>query len=289
MTFPTHYANPRANPPHPPSRPPELVAPAAPAYADIKAVNWSALKHLAVSPLLFQWRVAHPEPEKDAYTLGSAIHCLILEPEKFDARYAVYEARRAGKEWDAWQETHPGVEALKPAEMDAVRAVASAVADHPVAHRALSGGRVEETTTWADKETSLACKGRIDFIRPNRVVDLKSARDVSPAAFARTGSQYLYHGQLAFYHDGCIAAGKIPIDAAPPQIVAVQKTEPYDVAVYTLTADALNCGRRLYRGLLDKLAACLEADLWPGCAPTELPLDVAAWAPGGNPDISEEF
>ena len=81
-------------------------------YEKIKAINWSALKHLAASPKMYRYRLDNPEPPKVAYTLGSAVHTLVLEAEKFVSRFAVYDGRRAGKEWEAWQAANPRVESL---------------------------------------------------------------------------------------------------------------------------------------------------------------------------------
>lgn len=252
-------------------------------YDDIKALNWSALKNMAVSPLLYKWRRGHPAEEKAAYALGSAIHCAVLEPKEFSSRYLVFTGVRRGSAWDDWQADHPGVVSLKPAESETVVAVVEAVLDHPAATKALrAGGRPEQTVLWHDPVAGLACKARIDFLHTDRVVDLKTARDVSERKFARAVADYLYHGQLAYYHDGAIAAGKIPADALPPQIIAAQTGEPFDVVVYNLTADALKVGRVLYRSLIEKLLYCIEADHWPGLSEAELPLDVPPWAPGNE-------
>ena len=251
-------------------------------YDYIKAVNFSTLKYLATSPLLYRWMIDHPAARKPAYVIGGAIHCAVLEPGQFDSRYAVFDGTRRGKAWDEWQLENPGKESLKPNELASIQAAAKAVHGHRVAAGVLLGGRVEEPVTWIDSATGLACKGRIDYIRPDCVVDLKSARDVAPRRFARAAAEYLYHGQLAWYHDGAIAAGKVPANAQPPYCVAVQSDEPYDVAVYQINLIDLDVGRQLCRDLLRKLVECAAADYWPGVAPDLLALDLPAWAPGSE-------
>lgn len=57
------------------------------AYADIDAVNWSLLKHLAVSAKMLRHRVDHPKEDTKALALGRAIHCAVLEPERWRAEY----------------------------------------------------------------------------------------------------------------------------------------------------------------------------------------------------------
>lgn len=247
-------------------------------YSAVPGINWSSLKHLSVSPKLYQWRLTHPEPSKPAYVLGSAIHCAILEPDVFYQRYAVFDGVRRGKAWEEWQAEHPGVQSLKPDELEHVRHVAAAVRWDRVAGPLVRGGRFEEVVTWFDAATGLPCKGRVDYIRPEVVIDLKSTRDPRPQKFERAAADYGYPGQLAFYHDGAVAA-KLIDGRARPYIIAPQSGEPYDVAVFQLKEETLEYGRLLYRSLLHRLLECTEAGFWPGVAPDLQELGISPWAP----------
>ena len=60
-------------------------------YNSLPGLNYSGMKDLAVSPLRF-WHLHinpnRPEPETTpAMAFGSALHCKVLEPDKFDDRY----------------------------------------------------------------------------------------------------------------------------------------------------------------------------------------------------------
>lgn len=249
-------------------------------YAAMSGINWSALKYLATSPLLYRWRCDHPQKSTSAMVIGAAIHCATLEPEHFDERYAVYDDTRRGKAWDAFREDHPGVLTFKSRELVDILAAAVAVRGHAVASRLLDGGRVEEPLRWVDPDTGLECKGRVDFIAPAGVVDLKSCADPAPRVFAAQAARLLYHGQLAWYHHGAITARLIPADAAPPRCIAVQSEEPYDVACYQLSTGELDAGRALCIELQDLLGACIAADYWPGVAPELMPLQLPRWTRG---------
>ena len=252
-------------------------------YAKIDAINWSSLKHMATSPLLYKWRVDNPEPPKQAYLIGSAIHCATLEPDEFSKRYGVYDGKvRRGKAWDEWKDDNPRLDAILAAEKEIALASADAVHAHPIAGPLLTGGCAEEFLLWNDPDTGVAAKGRLDFLRPTALVDLKSARSINARKFSNAAAEYLYHGQLAWYHDGAVAAHRIPYDAEPPYVISVEKAGPYDVAVDQLSINDLDAGRTLYRSLLAKLLACIEADYWPGQAPELRQLDIPAWAPGMN-------
>jgi len=249
-------------------------------YDAIKALNWSSLKYMARSPLEYRWRIDHPEPPKTAYTVGAAIHCLLLEPEQFDHRYALCDVRRDKRTqaYRDWLDNHPNKEPLNKREMDLAHEASAAVHGHRVALELLSRCRREEPIVWDDPATGMRCKGRLDGIA-TCVVDVKTGRDIDPPRFERASATYLYHGQLAFYHHGAIAAHKIDGDEMP-YIIAVGKEPPWDVAVYQLKPDTLNAGRTLVLQLMRKLEECIAADMWPGVAPDLQYLDLPQWAAG---------
>jgi exodeoxyribonuclease VIII len=312
-----------------------------PDYASIEALNWSTLRHLATSALLLQWRADHPQPDSRAMMLGRAIHCAVLEPERwasdyivepdfgnlnsnaakaeraawlaeiapgqlvarpcFDARKKDDKAARAafftglpegatvvvGDE-DAVDLLGAGVEVLPADDHALATRCAEAVRSHPVAADMLSGGRAEEIVTWTDDEFGIPCKARMDFITPRFVLDLKSSRADSLRAISREFAGRMYHGQLAMYHDGAVAARAINGDDTPRAIV-VQTVEPYDVVPARLMRGDLDRGRSLYRSLMRQYVECQAAGWWPGLAPGLVDLDLPAWAPGGDAETEVEW
>lgn len=261
---------------------------------------------MAVSPRMLRWRLDHPEPESPAMRLGTSIHCAILEPKVFHSRWTVAGSCAATKkdggacgsqgslisagQWYCKVKGHApegaglpeGFEILTADEFKQVETCAASVRDHKVAAQVLKKGLAEHEIQWTEPETGILCRGRIDFLRPKEVVDLKSTHEESVWGFTRHATTRLYHAQLAWYHDGAIAARKLQPDAQLPILVSVQTTEPYDVAVYRLTKVSLEAGRVLYRDLLLKYRDCLGAEHWPGIAPALLDFDVPNWAPGMN-------
>lgn len=250
-------------------------------YDEIRALNWSSLRHMATSPLEYRWRIDNPQPQTTAMLLGSAIHCRILEPGKFDARYALCEVRRNRRDnaFREWLDEHDGCDPLNPAEWAHVMGAADAVLAHRVAAQMLEGTRREELLQWTDPDTGLECKGRLDAIGPTQVVDIKTDRDPTPRSFNRHAAEMLIHGQMAFYHHGALTERLID-GQTPPAIIAVAKTPPYDVAVYQMVPEDLAAGRTLCLRLMRRLEECAAADLWPGCAPDLQYLDLPPWAAG---------
>lgn len=265
------------------------------AYEQIDAVNWSSLKYMATSARLLQWRTTHPRPDSPALRLGRAIHCALLEPERWPSAYVVApdvdRRTKIGKaDWAAFQEAlDPAAELLSADEHALAERCADAIREHPRAVELLTGVRTEETLTWTDDATGLPCKARLDTITPRYVLDLKSTRRESIAQIKRDFASFLYHGQLAWYHDGAIASRLIPPDARTPYVIVVQTVEPYDVVPGRIMAEDLERGRALYRSLLDRYAQCKAADWWPGLAPDLVDLDLPAWAPAGDENKEESW
>jgi hypothetical protein len=245
-------------------------------YTEIKALNWSSLR-LMETPAVFRHRQTNPRPDTPAFLLGRAMHCALLEPDKFETRHPVYRgAARRGKAWEAFLCDHQNSEPITEQERDAAVNMSQAVRMHAVAPGMIAGGRTELVAEWIIDGTR--CKGRLDCVTLTRVVDIKTTRDAGPRWFGKAAFDYGYHGQLAWYHDGAVSAGLLSPGYDRPVIVAVEKDPPHLVAVYEVPVEVLDLGRELYRRLLAKYRACDAAGYWPGYEGLrELELPKWAW------------
>jgi PDDEXK-like uncharacterized protein DUF3799 len=247
-------------------------------YAALEAVNISSLLALLVSPKEYQWRKTHARPDTAAYRLGRLTHCAVLEPMRllkdFVASPFADFRTKAAQAWKAEQEA-AGKTVITEAQFQAAEAMQRAVWNHPLAKRHVMEGEPEATFTWTDARTGIDCRGRIDLLNGS-TVDLKSARSVAPTAFGRDAARFFYHVRMAFYRDGVRA---VTGQDLPVVLVCVQKEPPWDVAVYRLSDEVLDQGRRIYEGLLDTLRICLDSGEFPGvCESEELPLTLPTWA-----------
>jgi hypothetical protein len=258
-------------------------------YNAIDAVNWSTLVHLAKSAKLLAWRRDHERDESSALRVGSAIHCAILEPDRFSRAYIARPylgdgrtraGRAARAQWEA--ERDPDSVVLSADEYDLAVRCSEAARAHPAVRDMLRGGRAEEVVVWTDEETGLRCKGRLDYLAPTYLLDLKSTSAETVTAFAREVAGRLYHGQLAFYLDGAIASKRLDPLASRVLVVGIQTVEPYDVIPARLGSEWIERGRSLYRSLLRRYADCQAAGWWPGLAPGVVDLWVPPWAAGGE-------
>lgn len=247
------------------------------AYQAIDAVNISTLVEIVTSPKAYRYRRTHPRQDAAGYRLGRATHTAVLEPMRFLRDYALSTLpdfrTKVAQTWRDAQEA-AGKTVLTEAQFQAAERMRLAVHRHRVARRYLADGEPEVTIQWED--SGIRCKGRIDWLSPLAIVDLKTTRHPRPEAFGRDAARLLYHARLSWYRDGLFAStGK----SLPAVLIALQIDEPHDVCCYRLTDEQLDAGRRCYEGMLDTLRACLAADSWPGVSEDEeIDLPMPTWS-----------
>lgn len=242
-------------------------------YHRSPALGSTSLKTLATrTPAHYMHEKLNPV-HKDAYTLGTAAHSLILEADTSgivvvpadnwltkDAKAAKAEALAAGKQ------------PLLTKEMAQVVAMRDAVMAHPVARELFTGHKAEESVFW--KEDSLTLKCRPDAWKPGLLVDLKTTRSASPSEFGKTAHEYGYHQSAAHYIDGVKAATG---EDLPFTFVLVEKTAPYLVSVVELDIEAINFGRMLNDRAKRIYRECTETGNWHGY-PTAEQVPLPMWA-----------
>jgi hypothetical protein len=244
----------------------------------------SGLDQFRRSPAHYRaWVDGRRYRETDALRLGKAIHCAVLEPERFACDYVIAPdfgdcRKRENKiARDAWNKEHRDATVLRNAEGLATLGIIRSMVAHPLVSSLFEGGAPEVTVRWDDAATGIACKSRLDLYRQDlaTVVDVKSTADASPDAFRRDMWSYGYHRQDAFYRSGLRALG------APIQhfvFVCVEKSAPHAVALYSIDADALERGELENARLLTGLAAAVARDDWPGYPETIQTLQLPRWA-----------
>jgi len=258
-------------------------------YFDLPGCNWSSIKWLRESPMMYRYRLDHPQADTPAFALGRATHSLVFEPLTFDRDYVIWEGgTRRGKEWDAFRAEHVDQTIFKPDEIDEAIAMADAVRRHPLVQPYLEAGRFEVPLQWTDESTGLACKAKPDWLIDDRriLLDLKTCESIHGRRFGSKAARYGYHCQLAHYRAGVQAAlGWYPERVL---IVAVEKGPPYDVAIFAATFEDLCAGEAEVAELLRMLKACRDADHWPGRYTEEQALQLPAWVTMDDDDDDPE-
>lgn len=216
-------------------------------------------------------RIALAAKEPEALTIGSAFHCLVLEPEVFARTYKRLPdfgsmqspANRALR--DAWrlENAREGFTGLKADHWQMIHGMRESVLRHRRIRRVLENGRPEVTITAIDPHTGLPRKVRLDWMSELEGIglDLKSARDGRWDRWKLEAARRRYDVQDAYYSDTAELAG---LDLPVMGFGVVEKTPPYVCGLYTLGAKSRLAGELKYRRALDGLAHCCETGEFPG-------------------------
>ncbi|WP_075180542.1 PD-(D/E)XK nuclease-like domain-containing protein [Pantoea sp. 1.19] len=244
-------------------------------------ISKSQLDDIAVSPAIYQWRKGAPVDEEKtaALDLGTALHCLLLEPDEFSKRFEIGpEVNRrttAGKEKEKEFLERCEAEGITPITHDDNRKLKlmreSAMA-HPIARWMLEAqGNAEASIYWSDRDTGVLSRCRPDKIITefNWCIDVKSTADID--RFKKDFYSYRYHVQDSFYTDGYASQfGEIPTFAFLAVSTSISCGR-FPVQVFILDQLAKDAGRAEYKRNLQTYAECMSRNEWPGIATLSLP------------------
>lgn len=218
---------------------------------------------------------------KREYDLGHAVHTLVLGSGPLPV-----EVAGSGKDPNAWNtdKTRAEVAAaraagfvpLRPADFAEAVRMADAVREHPLAAKLLSHGEPEQTLIWRDEATGVMCRAKADWLRPDGIVDLKTAVDASDEALSKAAHNHGYAIQAPFYLRGfrALHPGVVPFFS----FISVEKDPPYLVHVTQLGERSLAWGDRRVSEALERYRDCMESGVWPGYPLDEITeIDVPAW------------
>ena len=271
-----------------PARPPVTFAD----YIALPGINWSSLRNLRDgSPLHYRHALTHERPDTVALRNGRAVHTAILEPDRIGEDLVVFPgARRAGKDWDAFEAENTGRTIVKPNEYADIIATRDAVRGHHLAAPYLGTGVREYTIQWTDKATGLLCKARPDWLTMSAdglvLVDLKTARAIDEGGFGRQAQRLGYPCQLAHYAAGLAAIG-LPVSKIV--FVIVESKAPHDVGVLVMTDEQRKNATAEVADLLGRVAHCHLTDQWPGRYAAESPLVLPDYLALGDATFEEEI
>ncbi|BBE77402.1 PD-(D/E)XK nuclease-like domain-containing protein [Phytobacter sp. MRY16-398] len=244
------------------------------AYHAGDGVSKSQLDMVALSPALLQWSKAAPvdEEKTKALDMGTALHCILLEPAEFDKRFIVapeFNRRTtAGKEDEAAflrDVAGMGMTVMTNEQGRKLNIMRDSAMAHPAARWMLEAeGYSEASMYWTDPETGELCR-----IRPDRylrqlpvIVDVKKVADME--RFSRHVEEFRYHVQDAMYREGF---KQVTGESPGFFFIAVSETIDcgrYPVRVFELDAQDIDTGHALFRRDLNTYHECRINNEWGG-------------------------
>jgi len=223
--------------------------------------------------------------DTEAMLFGSAYHCFVLEPDKFEKEYYVFDdsvvcgaliakgakSPRATNDYKTWKEGEmnfaDGKILIEKSDYDRLKAMKDRLFSHSYAKMLLSNG-VPEVGYSGTIETiagTINVKLKPDYIKSIKhiIVDLKTTKDASLDGFTREAAERDYHIQAAFYSD------MVEMMAGDNRqqtfiFIAQEKVSPYAFNLFECVPQFIGQGRYEYEMLLQLYKYCIDNNKWPG-------------------------
>ena len=244
-------------------------------YCDLPAMNPSTLVHglIAADPwatsmkhLRYSWE--SPRKDTPALLWGRAVHCLLFEPDQFEARYVEWSGgKRYGNRWDTFQAdcNEKDQEILTSEQWTSAIFAAQGFVGEPLVQELISKGKPEVTVLCT--EDGIQCRGRIDWIQEGTaIVDLKTTRNIQAGKFGRDFCSFRYDIKLAMYRRWL---RKLTDRDWPVKCIALENKGPYDIAVVPVDSAILDQGEEKGVRLLGELKEAILTGRWLGVAKGE--------------------
>lgn len=222
--------------------------------------------------------------------LGTVVHTLVLESDKFDAEYVIsknFDRRtKQGKADAAEFEAANSRKTVIDGDLyDQAKLMATSILKHPVARLLKLPAMIPEASIfYTDLETELDCRIRPDYHLPpceqfpnGLIVDLKTTDNASYNAFNRTIINFGYHISAAMYCDGFMQL--YDTDEPPAFLWLIgERDAPYAVIAYSPNFETMQKGDDKKREALQLIAECMAAEEWPAYSTDILDINLPAWA-----------
>ena len=210
-----------------------------------RPLSYSSLKAFAKSPNHYLSYIDGKSKPSPAMELGTAIHCAVLEPDRFHETYDLSPHRKNTKVFREMAAQRPETTFLNPSDWQTVKNVREAVVMQDHHHLISMADRFEVEVTGDIR--GLPFRGFIDAMGVSNIVDLKTCRDASLKEFERSAWNFDYYLQAAVY---CELTGLRDF-----WIVAAETQEPYNVVSYYISDAYLKRGRQKLFELIERFKA----------------------------------
>ena len=190
------------------------------------------------------------QKETEAFLIGSAFHCYILEPDEFDSRY-VYAPKfdkrtKIGKvSYAEFLETIGDRKPIPEYLEGVFENMSENIYKNRDANKLLQGAKEREKIHfWKDIATGTLCKGKVDAEGDNYIVDIKTTSKKSDLdSFKTFMDTYKVHQQAAFYTSGTQKKNFY--------FIMCELKAPFGVGIYKMSEESLKAGEVLVDRAID--------------------------------------
>jgi hypothetical protein len=266
-------------------------------HGDKQSYSKSALVKFAVTPAHCRAYLDRAEEEKKAvFDLGTAGHSIILEgiDDYLDQVAVIPESvlakngARSTNLYKEWCAAHPGKTHLLQSQVDQVLGMFAAVQKKDTFQRYLTGGRAEVSAFWPEAFDGhyITLKCRPDYLPGKKiVVDLKTT-SLPIKQFPKQAERLLYHWSAWLT---CRGLTELTGQEHREYLFAVvESNPPHDCQMIRTPEKLFRLAEVQLSPLLEQLADCDRAGVWPGSPDEIVDLVFSKFALGALPEIAYE-
>lgn len=224
-----------------------------------------------------------PDEDKPHFTLGSAVHTLLMRESGFAERFIVRPAQ-----WTDWRKAEArdwrdaviseGLGVLTQVDLEVIKGIARQMAADPFVRDGGFDGLAEHSIVWRDPETGVWLKARPDVwnVTARVVTDLKTISSADGISCRKAIGEHSYHVQLGLIAEGIeVLTGEKVDDGCV--LAFAEKKRPYCVNIKPVDPQAVWIGRQIVRRAVRKFAECLERQEWSGYEDSGRVAHLPAW------------
>ena len=252
-------------------------------------VSSTGLKRILVSPAHF--RYPNPFNATRAKEIGSAIHCRILESDRWDTDYKVVECdARTSALYKAACKDHPKERVLTSAEYENVLGMQKGCMRNPRFREIIEmDGKYELSLFTNDPETGVPVKVRYDklcdlILQP---FDVKKTQKADRYNFGKAIQSYGYHISAALYTQAW--EWEYGEKLQPMLWGAIEEQSPHIAMVYRPDDEMMTVANMLLRQALNIYAECLDSDNWHGYLDDSEEISLPHWALEQSDEVEIDF
>ena len=251
-------------------------------YRASPGMNQSLLKHFLKCPAAYkqalEWEALQAK-RSHHLELGQLIHLLILEgQEAFEEK--VTQLPDLNPRTKLFRETKKELEAtgkiiVNSKDLDLIYGIWKSMKADPIASKILNGGKAE-IVCFAKHPLGITMKGKIDYVKDDLIIDLKTTTSAEESDFNKSARAYNYDFQAAYYLDLLNLA--IGMDRFHKYaILAVEKTPPFLFNYFVIDPKDIELARLQYEGFIRTYIKCKADNDYPGYEPRFKSLNFGGW------------
>jgi len=177
---------------------------------------------------------------------GTLAHCAILEHEKLDSIYCVWEGNKVKerKRWAEFKEENADKIITTVDRLEALVSIGKRIKKNKEAMMLLNGCQTE-VSMFFDMDNGAKCKARLDIVKPTQhiIADVKTTAKIDARDFARAADStglMIQAGHYAEAYRKCYG-----IDHNPEfWFICIENKPPYQIACRPMTDEYLEYGRQ---------------------------------------------